>query len=526
VPRDVAPAADREYFLALLAPEAPDVHVSQVYRGRLNGAVFFAVSRRQTLTGNADIAPGAFDGIVNVAAHPNLIADNLQTLATHAEDVLSLIRTDGEVLSRNIGLPNGQRIPNTTPYMAAIATGNERAFLEQVPVFATEPYFFALRRIDGWPVYASAGRPRGAIVSDWRAAVVHQMAIGVPATGALLLLTVMLRHSQRVTAAQSIRLHALFDNDAVALAEADGMGRLTDVNSRFCALLGTSRQDLLGGMSFLDLTMPEDMPESLSLFQAEVDRRAATSRHEQRYLRSDGTTFWGATHLALSYGEDGRVTHIVAALQDISDRRAAEAQHALLVLELDHRAKNLLAVVQAVVRLTPKSDPSNYVAAIEGRLAALAHVHNLLAEDHWQGASLGRLAAAELAGFQAEDSMPASPRIVLDGPAVQLQPAAAQGLAMVLHELATNAVKHGALSAPGGQVLLRWRVDSAAGLLRLQWLERGGPDVAGAPARLGFGTRLINSTLRDQLGGTVEKSWAPGGMVCVVALPIGRAVAA
>jgi two-component sensor histidine kinase len=215
-------------------------------------------------------------------------------------------------------------------------------------------------------------------------------------------------------------------------------------------------------------------------------------------------------------------------MRDISARKAGEARRALLAREVDHRAKNALAVVQSVLRLTPCDEPAAFAAAVEARVAALARVHSLLAEAGWSGADLRAVAERELAPYAAARRPGHGPTVSLDGPPVPLAPAAVQPLAMVLHELATNAAKHGALSTSGGRVELRWRAGRRAeddGLLRLRWAEAGGPPVAGPPARRGFGARVVEATARGQLGGTLERRWEPSGLVVEVAVPLARAVA-
>jgi two-component sensor histidine kinase len=198
--------------------------------------------------------------------------------------------------------------------------------------------------------------------------------------------------------------------------------------------------------------------------------------------------------------------------------------------EVDHRAKNALAVVQSVLRLTPRGEPEAFAAAVEARVAALARVHSLLAEGGWSGADLRALAERELAPYAPIGGDGGTARraaVSLDGAPVPLAPAAVQPLAMVLHELATNAAKHGALSVPSGTVEVRWRAGRRTGedgLLRLSWTEAGGPPIASAPARRGFGTRVIEATVRGQLGGTVERRWERTGLVVEMALPLARVV--
>jgi two-component sensor histidine kinase len=213
-----------------------------------------------------------------------------------------------------------------------------------------------------------------------------------------------------------------------------------------------------------------------------------------------------------------------------AEATAGEARRTLLAREVDHRAKNALAVVQSVLRLTPRDQPGAF-DAVEARVAALGRVHSLLAEGGWSGADLRAVAERELAPYAAarRGGGPAPGATVsLDGPPVPLAPAAVQPLAMVLHELATNAAKHGALSAPGGTVEVRWRAGRRAGedgLLRLRWTETGGPPVLATPARRGFGSRVVEATVRGQLGGTVERRWERTGLVCEVAVPLARMAA-
>jgi len=195
--------------------------------------------------------------------------------------------------------------------------------------------------------------------------------------------------------------------------------------------------------------------------------------------------------------------------------RDRQARQTLLVREVDHRAKNALAVVQAVVRLTPAEDPRAFQRAVDSRVNALARTHTMLAKGGWTATDLRALLEAELA--------PHGDAVVLDGPAVPVPATAAQPIAMVAHELATNAAKHGALSRPGGRVAVSWRL--ADGALRLRWEESGGPPVAGPPARRGFGARMIEANIKGQLGGTVAASWDGPGLAYEFAVPRERAVA-
>lgn len=202
-------------------------------------------------------------------------------------------------------------------------------------------------------------------------------------------------------------------------------------------------------------------------------------------------------------------------LLDITEERRAEEQRLLLVAELDHRVRNILAVVSAIATASlPEGDAAR---TFRGRLRALAHAHGLLAETRWGGADLGRLLEAELAPWRPESG---EARIALDGPSVTLTPSAAQSLALVVHELATNAAKHGALSTGIGAVSLAWCVEprSDSPVLRLLWEESGGPAVA-PPQRRGFGSKLIEQSITHGLGGTSELEFLSGGLRCTIIVP-------
>ncbi|WP_052215202.1 HWE histidine kinase domain-containing protein [Belnapia sp. F-4-1] len=239
-------------------------------------------------------------------------------------------------------------------------------------------------------------------------------------------------------------------------------------------------------------------------------------RFENRAANLDGR--WYDVY-AFRAGEPGQ-RQVAVLFNDITGRKAADERQVLLTREVDHRAKNALAVVQSMLRLTRAVDMPGYVRAVEGRVAALARAQTLLARDRWAGTDLRALLEGELAPFLGAGGT----RAALDGPEVSLPASAAQPLTMAMHELATNAVKYGALSKAAGCVSVSWRVEREPGgpmLLRLRWAEAGGPPVAGAPKRHGFGGRLLDGTVRAQLGGKVSFAWEPAGLVCGIEVPLG-----
>jgi two-component sensor histidine kinase/DNA-binding response OmpR family regulator len=208
-----------------------------------------------------------------------------------------------------------------------------------------------------------------------------------------------------------------------------------------------------------------------------------------------------------------RSARISIVMIDITERKLAEERQLLLAREVDHRARNALAIVQAIVRLSKSSSKEGYVKAVEGRIQALAQAHTLLSESRWQGADVKRLAMEEIAPYCNPD--PA--RIKVEGMPVSLSPERAQGLALVLHELATNSAKYGALSVPEGTLAIRWAVKD--GVFMLEWEEAGGPPVS-PPSSYGFGTTIMNTSMKHQFGGNVGWDWHPGGLHCTLEIPL------
>jgi len=199
---------------------------------------------------------------------------------------------------------------------------------------------------------------------------------------------------------------------------------------------------------------------------------------------------------------------------DITDRKMAEERQALLAREVDHRAKNALALVQAIVRMTKAHSIEAYVTAVEGRIKALSRVHTVLSHSRWEGADLAGLVAEELAPYRTGEQ----DRVQASGPGIVLQPAAAQTLALVLHELVTNAAKYGALSSLSGKVKLAWTLNGRS--IDFIWIESGGPETS-KPATLGFGTRIVLASIERQLGGRVTFDWLPEGLKCAFSMPHG-----
>jgi two-component sensor histidine kinase len=206
-------------------------------------------------------------------------------------------------------------------------------------------------------------------------------------------------------------------------------------------------------------------------------------------------------------------------LVDITDRKRAEEHQALLIRELHHRVKNMLSTVQAIMASTARASTTieEFQAAFTGRIASLARTHSALAESPSQNIGFDELLLTELDAY--DDG--SGNRIILDGPPAKLASSIAIPLGMALHELATNAVKHGALSVPGGCVAITWSVVDAAGgpTLQFEWVERNGPKVS-APKRRGFGSQLLERVLNRQVGADARLDYDPDGLRAQVSVSL------
>ena len=207
------------------------------------------------------------------------------------------------------------------------------------------------------------------------------------------------------------------------------------------------------------------------------------------------------------------VQSLEVARRALAAQKENEGQIAILGREAEHRAKNILAKVQAAVQLSQADSVDGLRQAIQGRIQALANIHRLFVGSQWKGAELRTLAAEELLPYGANGDT----RVQIDGPTLFLERTTAQAIAVTFHELATNAAKYGALSVPGGRVRLEW-TRAPDGRLVLRWTETGGPRI-NPPAQSGFGTRVMEAMIRSQLHGDLRFDWRASGLACEILIP-------
>jgi two-component system CheB/CheR fusion protein len=310
------------------------------------------------------------------------------------------------------------------------------------------------------------------------------------------------------------RFTAIVDQAAVGIAEADLEGHFLLTNAAFDAMTDRSPEDLRR-LRRQELIDPEDAAAVAARFD-QAARDEEPFQLEYRLLRTDGTRLWVHDSVSVLPASDGQAARIISVTLEIEERKRAEAQAGLLLGELDHRVKNILAIVSSIVTQTLKASPSPEIFAetIQGRIKAITQAHSLLTDRAAPASgTLRHLVATELEPYQGRD-------LLIDGPDVLLTPKAGLSLAMAIHELASNAAKYGSLSDPKGGIAVTWTVTPGPERrLQVSWIESGGPRVPGPPARRGYGTTLIERSMSYEWNATVDRSFPESGVVCTIDLP-------
>ncbi|ACA15381.1 signal transduction histidine kinase [Methylobacterium sp. 4-46] len=310
-----------------------------------------------------------------------------------------------------------------------------------------------------------------------------------------------------------------FENVAVGVALVGLDGRFLRVNPCLCAFLGYSAEDL-ACLTVQELTHPPDLAADLAQLRRLRDGEIDRSTLEKRFVTRAGRLVWAELSVTLRRDAAGRPAGYVSVMSDIERRKRAEEQLTFALSELSHRAKNLFTVVQSLIRQTGASAPSvaAFQDALTERLSGLAASQSLLVEHEGSGTPLGLLVSRQLASFVA---MP-DPRIRIEGPELPLNRSATQTLGLVLHELATNACKYGALSTEKGRLAVTWRIaghPAPGARLDLAWQEAEGPPVR-PPVRKGFGHRVIDAMARQSLEAEVDLRFAPEGLSWRLVAPV------
>jgi len=292
------------------------------------------------------------------------------------------------------------------------------------------------------------------------------------------------------------------------------------VSPAFRSLYGVPREEVLRRndvKAWLELIHPDDRDEAVGALRALRD--GVPRSHEFRALRPDGETLWLHNTDFPMFDQSGQVQRIAGIAQDVTERKRAVALQETLLAELQHRVRNILAVIRSIIRRSNDEERSteDYVQHLEGRISALARTQVLLTRKPGAGVDLENMIRDELLAQVADEE-----HISISGPDVTLAPKAAEVLTLAIHELATNATKYGAFSHPEGRLSIEWQVSERDGQdwLALRWSESGVPIVTSAPARRGFGAELISRRIPYELRGRGSFELRPGGLSSEIEFPL------
>jgi PAS domain S-box-containing protein len=315
------------------------------------------------------------------------------------------------------------------------------------------------------------------------------------------------------------RLRQVLDSNPALIFAKDRKGRFTLANRSLAEVYGTT-SDAMIGKTDLDFAFN---PEEVEFFRR-IDLQVMNSLREHRVPEeqitdSHGNVHWMQTVKRAIVGEDGVANQVLGVATDITERKRAEQRQTLMIRELDHRVKNNLAAVLSVADETVAraADLESFAEAFRGRIHAMAIAHDMLASTSWEGAEVRSMVERLVQPFRT----PGARRCTIEGPSLLMPAELAPPFAMILHELTTNAVKHGALSNAEGQVAITWSVTDTGDdrRLRISWIESGGPALA-PPERRGFGTEFIEEIANYQLRGSVDLTFEPTGLRCQMELPV------
>lgn len=282
-------------------------------------------------------------------------------------------------------------------------------------------------------------------------------------------------------------------------------------------ILGLVPDKSFSAAEFLERVHPDDRPDFKARIHA-VSPEKPSYRKTFRFRCPDGREIWLEESSIAEFDPTGRLVGLKGLTVEITERKQSDERQGLLIAELDHRVKNLLARVAVISSYTRlgSSSVDEFVQVLDRRIHSMAAAHSLLSQNRWNGVNLADLVDSQLAPYATAANM------TIGGPDVVLGPTVTQAVAMALHELVTNAVKYGALSSPNGHVSVKWNrqpADGASTRVKIEWRENGGPPVA-PPAKSGYGTSLIREMIPHELGGAVDLAFVTEGVCCEIDVPL------
>ena len=370
-----------------------------------------------------------------------------------------------------------------------------------------------IRAVQSTPLLSRSGDLLGMISTHW--AEPH-----LPCPQALRRLDILARQAADLIARSEVeaRLHeseqksrwlaAIVECTDAGIISTDLDGRVLSWNPGAQRIFGYAANEIVGGD--IGRLIPSERSGEFVDVLRRIRGGEAVVRYETVRVRADGCAVVAALTVSPVKDVDGNVLGLSGVVRDVTEQKQQEEQIAVLAREAEHRTKNVLAAVQAVVNLSRADSVSGLKRAIAGRIAALAKVHGLFVESRWRGADLFDLATAELMPYSDDDRA----RVRIAGPKLSLTPNAAQCLAVILHELATNAAKYGSLSACDGRLDVTWSLDGGD-TIRIVWSESNGPAVV-RPSRRGVGMKVMETLVAGQLKGAFNVDWRADGVLCAI----------
>ena len=544
--------ADRRYFQALRA--ADELHFGEMIVGRTKGTFNFNLSRRRS-------PRDSFNGVILVTSSLDYFTEFWEQ-ASGDSFVAGIFRDDGEILVRYPLVASlRQSLSDDSPMLARMQRSDDEVY-SSVSSIDGRSRIYGYSRIGQTPLFIGYGISNRQVLANWRSEMIRMGLIALMASGLLgIAAGTITRQNRRLGAtalswrrtaeelerevdrrvraedvaaerkelldevrALTAQRQSILENMAEAVIALDARGRIIYANREAAKLLGpfregeqefaalvASRRILAADGSDLDpAAAPDRAPlRGDDLAETEFMVRSRTGHHAACVFRG-GSIF----------DAEGRPDGAVLTFWDVTERKREAERRELLMRELDHRVRNMLATIMAMIRISnePGQSKEDFVAALSGRVGALARTHGVLSDGRWEGATMGRLVDDEVR------SASRSRQLTVDGDRdLILPPKDAADLALALHELSTNAIKYGAWSAPEGRVALSWRTepDAAGQRLVIAWKETGGPAIQGPPSRRGFGTSLLEGIFAGDEG--VSLAYEPDGLRCTmrIALPAG-----
>jgi PAS domain S-box-containing protein len=374
-----------------------------------------------------------------------------------------------------------------------------------------------IRAVQSTPLVSRSGQLLGMIST-------HRREPGKPAERDLWRLDVLARQAadlvQGRKAEEALResnnkllfLASIVESSDVPIMTKNLDGIITSWNKAAERVFSYTAEEAIGKP--ITILIPVERHDEEPAILERIRRGERIDHYETIRQRKDGSLMNVSLTVSPVRNAQGEIIGASKIARDITERKRNEERITTLAQEAEHRTKNILATVQATVKLSQSDTVDGLKGAIEGRIQALANVHDLFVNSRWTGAELYSIAAQELAPYVGKIGA----RAQLDGPHVLLGPNTAQMIAVALDELATNAAKYGALSVAKGRVEVKWSLVANDQLI-LTWKEKGGPPVK-KPARRGFGTRVMERMIRGQNKGDLRLYWRAEGLTCVIILPV------